>query len=470
MSARERLDTLRLKVAPVTPAGAAVLLSLIFALYLAPSKQSTADLLAAVLLVIVLTLLGLRRSGALSGIKPLVPLLGMALYVVLLDLYGGGAHSASRYIREMLAGFIPFFLLFVCFRNLAPTQVPMLSVAVFLIPGLAHLLLMYMDILLAILRGDIPFSQSSRHGLLEYVKDVPRVGRRYASLALMHLLCAGLLLRGSFRSLPAKYAALGFFCLGILSLALLDARATYVSVVIGLALLIMAIGPGHVWRTLRRFQFAKLLLPACLLLVAAEVGYSAGKSRWVTLHESVAAAVHDVLYSNVALAQRPYVAEDYWNAPIEDVSKCYSERLFRCRIDQSAYLRTAWLLSGVQSMVTHPFGIGYSDDYMARLWGVAGNKGNYQRSDSFLVEHLVSFGAPGIMFYALLVMGVMRSLRVMLHSGRAWFALVGVCGIILVCVARALVDVFNEGLWRYLMALLGMYYGLLHSNEWRTRS
>ena len=188
------------------------------------------------------------------------------------------------------------------------------------------------------------------------------------------------------------------------------------------------------------------------------------------MSDSFAAAAHDVLHWEVELAQRPFVNESYWNAPIEDIDACYLEGHFRCKIDQSAYLRMAWLLSGMQSLIEHPWGIGYSDDYMARLWGVAGEKGKYQRSDSFLVEHIVSFGLLGIMLYALLVWGLLRSLRSAMRSGYASVVLVAICGIILVCVGRGLVDVFTEGLWRYLMALLGMYYGLLHSNEWRTRS
>lgn len=129
----------------------------------------------------------------------------------------------------------------------------------------------------------------------------------------------------------------------------------------------------------------------------------------------------------------------------------------------------AWLLVGLTSVVDHPLGIGYSDNYLGRLWGVAGDDGKYQRSDSFLVEHIVSFGLPGIALYGWLVWGVLRTLQRSVRSGEASATLVLVCGIILVCVGRGLVDVFSEGLWRYLMALLGMYYGLLHADGRRTK-
>ena len=460
----------RLKLPQVTQVASAIWLSLIFTLYLAPSKYFTADLLAAVLLVIALGAFGLRRSGVMYGIKPLAPLLVMLFYVGVFGLSVGAVPDAVPYMSELLIGFVPFLLLYVMFRNQAPAQVPMLTIAVFLVPGLVHLAFMYLDVFMAVQHGDVPFLSSSKQGWLEYIKVAPRVGRRYLSLALLHLLCVGLLMAWHFRRAPPRYWAWGLASLSVLSLALLDARAAYASVIIGGALLVMAVGPRRAWQALKSLlptgPGGRLLLVS-LLVAAAGVGYSAGKSRWVAMNDSFAAAVHDVFYSEVELAQRPFVNESYWSEPIEDIDACYLEGHFRCKIDQSAYLRMAWMLSGMRSLLEHPLGIGYSDDYMARIWGVAGEQGRYQRSDSFLVEHIVSFGLPGIMLYALLVWSLLRSLRYAVRSCNAPILLVAVCGIILVCVGRGLVDVLTEGFWRYLMALLGMYYGLLHSKEWR---
>lgn len=464
---------MKLKLAQVQPAASALLLSIIFTLYLAPSKYFMADLLAALLLVIAIGAFGLRRSGVITAIKPLAPLLAMLLYVVVFDLSRGDESGAAPYVRELLIGFVPFLLLYVMFRNQTRSDAPVLAVGVFLVPGLVHIAFMYLDIVLAIQQGDVPFLSSSKHGLLEYIKEAPRVGRRYLSLALLHLLCGGLLMAWYLRRAPTRYWAWGLSSFSVLSLALLDARAAYASVLIGGGLLAMAVGPSRAWQSLKSFMptgpGGRLLLVS-LLVASAGLGYSAGKSRWVAMSYSFAAAAHDVFDSEVELAQRPFVNESYWSEPIEDIDACYLEGHFRCKIDQSAYLRMAGLLSGIQSLVEHPLGIGYSDDYMARLWGVAGEQGKYQRSDSFLVEHIVSFGLPGSMLYALLVWSLLRSLRYAVRSCNAPILLVAVCGIILVCVGRGLVDVLTEGFWRYLMALLGMYYGLLHSKEWRTKN
>lgn len=449
--------------------------AVIISLYLAPTsaKYEMADLLAAVLLILALIALGMRRPVWSMAVKPLAPLLALLTYVtvqaVVLD-HGG----SWPYARQLLFGFVPYMLLYVLFGRLSALEKPFFLVTVFILPGLVHVAYMYYDIGLAILRDEMAFMMSSKHGFLEYVKDAPRVGRRYLSVALLHLLCGALLMAWHFRQAPARRWAWALSFVSVLSLALLDARAAYVSLLIGAGGLAIAVGPVRAWGALRSFlptgPGVRWLL-AGLLVGVVGLGYSAGKSRWMAMSDSFASAVHDVYDSRVKLAQRPYVDESYWSTPIPDVGKCYMEGQFRCRIDQSAYLRMAWLLSGLESLLENPWGIGYSSDYMGRLWGVAGEKGKYQRSDSFLVEHIVSFGLVGVMLYAWLVWSLLRTMRTAVQSGRATAILVAVCGIILVCVGRSVVDVFSEGLWRYLLALLGMYYGLLHSTDaWRKRN
>nr|WP_198984581.1 hypothetical protein [Herbaspirillum sp. ASV7] len=455
----------RLRLAWVFPVICGVALAVILTLYLAPSKYFTADVLAVLLLIVVLGMLGFLRSGLGDGCKPLAPLLAMLVYVAILAFTNGTEQAAQSYIKELAFGFIPFLLLYVIFRNQPQTNIATLTLVVFLLPGVVHLAFMYLDIFMAIQKGDIPFLSSSRQGFLEYVKNAPRVGRRYLSWALLHLLCAGWLTAWHFRHTALKYLGLGLTGLSILSLALLDARAAYASVGIGALILILAIGPSKSWQKLKPYlpRGRGRLLLACFFIVVAGLGYNAGKSRWVAMSYSLEAAAHDVFDSDVELSQRPFVNEAFWNAPIEDIGKCYLEGHFRCKVDQSAYLRVAWVLSGMKSLTTHPFGIGYSDAYLGHLWGVAGEPGKFQRGDSFLVEHVVSFGVFSLLFYALLIWGVLHSMRRALQAGYASVTLVTLGGLIVVCAGRGLVDVFSEGLWRYFMALLGMYYGLLQS-------
>jgi len=77
------------------------------------------------------------------------------------------------------------------FRNQDSSNIPLLVVDAFLILGLVYLVFMHLDIFRWIHLGDVPFMSSSRYGLLEHIKETPRVGQRYLSLALLHLIFAG---------------------------------------------------------------------------------------------------------------------------------------------------------------------------------------------------------------------------------------------------------------------------------------
>lgn len=452
----------------------ASLLGIIITLYLAPgsAKYEVADLICVTLLILALNVFGIRRLAWSMVVKPLTPLIILLAYAIICELFFD--HGGEAYVRQLLFGFMPYVAFYVLFSHQSLLKNPFLLFIVFILPGLVHVGYMYYDIGLAIERGEMAFMLSSKHGFLEFVKDAPRVGRRYLSVALLHLLCGALLISWYLRRVPARGWSWALAFVSVVSLALLDARAAYTSLLLGGGGLAIVVGPARAWMALRTFLPSGLVprcLLACILIVVVVTGYSAGTSRWLAMSDSVAAAVHDVYDSQVELAQRPYVDESFWSAPIPDVGKCYAEGQFRCRIDQSAYLRVAWMISGLESLVQNPWGIGYSSDYMGRLWDVAGENGKYQRSDSFLVELAVSFGLVGVMLCARLVYSLMQTTRTAVQTGCDTVILVAVCGIILICVGRSVVDVFSEGLWRYLLALLGMYYGLLHSSDaWRKRN
>lgn len=450
-------------------------LAVIFTLYMAPSpaKFQTADMLAAVSLLLGMVTIGVRRTQLVDAIKPIAPILVILAYMIA-QFFLFGAIGNVPYIQQLLYGFVPYIFFYLLFRTRAQlvSHTPFFIMSLFILPGLVHVAYMYFDIGIAIRDELVSFVANSEHGLLESVKDSLRVGRRYGSVAMLHLLCGGLYMVCHFRVSPGRFWAWSLVGLSVLSLALLDARAAYCSLVIGGALMVASVGPMRAWLALRNILPAGLRFRLALVVLLAgvvAVGYSAGTSRWVAMSYSARAAVHDVFVSNEELARRPYVDAGYWKVPIEDVKKCYLEGYFRCKVDQSAYLRVAWMLEGLSAVIDHPFGIGYSDNYMGRIWGVEGDVGKYQRIDNFLVEQLVSFGIITVVLYGLLCCVLMCTLRRVVRSGEATADLVLVCGLILACIGRGLIDVFSEGLWRYLMALLGLYYGLLHANQIRTK-
>ena len=456
-------------------AGLALWLSVIFTLYLAPTpeKYRVADGLVMLLLVPALVAYRTQLRKLLEGVKPLLPLLVLIVYVALQTwLLDQSGEAGWHYAQELLYGLVPYALFYLIFLHLSREHLNGMLVVLLILPGLVHIAYLYLDIFLSVRRDEIEFLTSAKQGLMEYVKNAPRVGRRYLSVALLHLLGGGLLLAWYTKSAPLRYTAWSLAGVSMLSLALLDARAAYASMAIGALLFAWAIGRRETWHAVKRFlrwhPLWKLALVVFVIAVCS-LGYSAGKSRWVAMSYSFDWAANDVLHAQAPLSKRPYVDMEFWNAPIENVHECYLSGQFRCRADQSAYLRMAWLLEGAESLVKHPFGIGYSPDYMGRLWGVEGDKTKFQRIDSFLVEHVVSFGWPAILLYGWFFWLVVASIRGVLRAGHGSVAMFVAGAIVLACAGRMLVDVFSEGLWRYLMAMMGICYGLLHASVSQAR-
>lgn len=458
-------STLLLKVA-IT-----LLLSIIFTLYLAPTpeKYGLGDKLAVLLLIPALWIYRKGLPSLANGIKPLIALVVFIGYVALqATTLKHGDDSSLHYSIELFSGFVPYFLFYVIFRSLAKTEADRLLIAVLIIPGVVHIIYLYLDIFLAIKGGEVAFMTSSKHGFLEYVKNSPRVGRRYVSMALLHLLCGGWLAALHAKGKLLRRTAWMLCGFSLMSLALLDARAAYASVLIGISLLAWAVGPRKAWRSINNvFHWDpkwKWVMAVFLISVAA-LGYNAGKSRWIAMTYSIEWAVQDVFYTQTPLSDRPYIDITVWSDPIENVGECYLTGQFRCQVDQSAYLRMAWLLEGARSLVSHPLGIGFSEDYMGRLWGVERDASKYQRVDSFLVEHIVSFGWPAILLYGWFFWGVVYAMRKTASAGNARAATIILCALVLTCAGRTLVDMLSEGLWRYLLALMGIYYGMLHAGD-----
>lgn len=444
-----------------------VCLSVIITLYLSPTaeKYLIADLIIVLMLPVWLYVIRPPWKVVLSTIKVLLPLLFLLLYVILFDVYTGN-QSGESYIWAKLAGVTPFFLMYMVFRSIKPEQMKTMVIAIFILPGLIHLAYMYLDILLSILRGDLQFKSSSNSGILEYVKNSPRVGRRYLSIALIHLLAGGLVMSYYFRCTSGRYWGAGIVFVSIMSLALLDARAAYVSLFIGSMLLVIFTGPKIIraaYTVVAALRLSRKIILLVLLILVISIGYAAGKSRWQVMGYSVNSALTDVFYTDAKPFSRPYINMNYWATP-EDVEKCRRERRFRCIVDQSAYLRIAWLLTGLQSVIEYPLGRGYSPQYFRKVFGLSGDTRIYKQADSFLVELLITSGFPGLIFYTTLWTYAGYRLRRALRREHIFTPLLlTVSAVIFICVGRSFVDVFSDGLWRYFLALIGVYYGMLHS-------
>ena len=445
-----------------------IFIAMVITLYLSPAKFKyfAADIIATVIVLGFLILNSKWKEKIGGFIKPVSPILALLAYAMLQDLVLSNKEGVT-YFHDNIYSLIPYFMFYILFKNVDDLNLPSMVLAVLIVPGLVHVGYMYFDIYIKIQNETIILGENGL-GFMENIKEAPRVGRRYVSMALLHMLCGAILIKFTPFSPLVKLWGSIFLWLGIFSLALLDARAAYVSVFLACLLLLITIGPQHTW------IFCKMIIPngvkkraaiVIIILTVLAIGYDAGKSRWHSMAYSIKTAAHDVYDDTQKKEDRHYVSSEYWNEPIDD--KCFSEINFRCSVDQSAYLRFSWLITGLQSLIINPFGLGYSNEYFGHLWGVLGDKNKYQQGDSFLSQHIVSFGVPGVSILMVLVLMILWEMRNNVRTGPMNIYLLGIGGLLIICVCRALVDVLNEGLWRYFMALLGMFYGLAHSNNFR---
>lgn len=438
-----------------------MLMTIVVTLYLSPSKDLIAD--AVVLFVACLYLIRSKLRGYLVDLLFLIGALGVPVLFFLiykkeirLDYVLGG-------VEQLVMCAVVMSLFYSVFKSNLFVNKGYALMVLLLIPSLIHMYYLYLDMVGALYGWDLTRVDSAGRGVLEYLKETPRVGRRYASLAMVQLLFASIMIFLLQKSNFYKKVSIILFCMSVLSLLLLDARSAYVSLLLVFLIAAVAVpglGKGVFCLLLRLSVKFKILLIISFLVITV-VAFNTGKSRWSAMSYSFSTAYDDVFHysQNFDIKSRPYVSTSFWDKPVEDPYKCTAAREFRCVVDQSAYLRSAWMLVGVKSMWEHPFGIGYSRDYMARLWGVDGQVGFYQRNDSTLVELVVCYGIFGLIFYLCLVMVVIFAIRRNLDDKS--FAVIGILGILILSVLlRGIHDLISEGVWRYLMALIGIFFAL----------
>lgn len=441
-----------------------------FTLYLAPAplKYRAGDLVALLMLIAFAVVFKPSARQVAAALKPLIPLFILAAYAILIGLYRG-VDGGFGYAANTLIGVLPYLAFYWMAKNAEKPRIKGLMLAAFLIPGLIHLGYMYFDIARLIIDDKILFVSSSMQGLLEHVKDSPRVGRRYVSVALTHLILGGVFLGLAFKSLRARYWGVAVVAVAFLSLALLDARAAYVSMLGGSVVMLFS----PIFRSsiktafflLKKHDWLRFLFT---LMIVAVIGlaYNTGKSRWLSMEYSVTEALKDTSIQTQSTDPLPFVDSNYWENPIADMKECYEGKQFRCRVDQSAYLRVAWLVSGLSSLAAHPFGIAYSENYMERVFAEKAGENKYKKTDSFIVEVMVAFGYVGILLWIWLWGGTVRAMLAIREKDRGHAVTIALlAAIIFACVTRSMIDVVSDGLWRYLMALLGIFYGLLHSDR-----
>jgi len=440
-------------------------LAVVMTLYFAPTKDTSANWLV-LLLGVGIFVTHRAQWPRLAMLRPLVPLALLAAYAILLDWLNPGADATPLLLR-LAIGAAVYAVFHGLFASLRLARRYLWLLFLFGAPALVHLMYMYVD---------IAVWGTAQDGVsLEYAKDAPRIGRRYLSHALIPLLFATWLLGPRLR--PARWLPVVFLVgvgFPILSLALLDARAAYVAILgaLGVAMVIAPLRRA-LGRSLRLWQlrvpgFHSLAL--LLLLATVLVAYAAGQSRWSAMGQSFFAALTDVRSGGATGAKKPPFADaGYWSRSIE--VRC-AENPTRCHVDQSMYLRTAWILHALRQLQRHPFGVGQQADLMS--FGISREPGAADRSnntagDNFVIEAGLAFGYVGLALYAWFWWIVIRRgvAAVVDHRRKALYTLLTL--LIGIGILRGFVDVMSFGLWYYWMGLVGVLYGCLQQDTVRGR-
>jgi hypothetical protein len=463
------------KISPVTKymsARLAIRVSFILAicacvtLYLSPSNPKYASALVLILsLISIYTYVnGFKSIDFRTFFLWLWPFIAFAS-IGLFRLFIVEDYESIKFFIDPMLGFLPFFFFYQLSRSSSKRECFFIVAAVLVIPGLVHWAVMLVDVITALLTKDSSEFFTNHQGILEYFKNEPRVGRRHVSLALVQLLIGGCLISLAAKDARLRWSGYVIAFLALSGLALLDARGAYVSIALGLSIVGFIARKSYALRV-RPFRKPSLMFgAAAIAAVVVLVGYESGKSRWEAAAYSAKVAVQDVLRTDLPLSKRSFVDRDIWQAEIsaEDLDQCYKDAWFRCAVDQSMYLRVAWLVAGTQAIFEKPLGTGHSPSYLGRRWGVEGMPNKFQRVDNLLIEIGVSFGVVGVFLYLFFWWRLALSLRRELRTGHSTDTLVltSVACLLFICMSRSFIDLWSQALWGYLLAWFGLYAGIV---------
>lgn len=378
--------------------------------------------------------------------------------VLFLCLWGGGIESEREFICKILWGVLAYIAAFSFSARFGIAEVGRFAGGALVAAGSVHLLYMCLDIWMAYSDGRLAFVGDPRWGVLEGIKDIPRVGRKHLSIAMVNLIAGSLILV----ALIPKIRFYFYFLAAVAAIALVvvDARSAYVSIFMAF-IVVCLIKRRNVFALLigRRLSGVKLMAVLSVMVLLSVMAYESGKSRWGFMAYSFEKAYEHVFVSTDPVAWRPYVDKEFWFTPISSTYDCYTNHEFRCEADPSAYLRMAWLLDGVKQVIANPYGVGGSSNYMGRIWGVEGDESKFQRVDSEFILFIVSYGVAGLFFYLMMFWSAMllicRSSRVNID-----WEVVLLSSVVLTFLVRGVFDTLSDGLWQCMLVLWGVTSGI----------
>ncbi|MHB1174937.1 MAG: O-antigen ligase family protein, partial [Sulfuriferula sp.] len=352
------------------------------------------------------------------------------------------------FTREFVIGFLCYLAAYWLMKNFHRELGEKGLMLLLLLPGMVHLSIFSLDLVQAFTRGELDTPRYFQH-----LKDIPRVGRKYLSIALTSLLVFALL-GSTCVSKRAKTFLLFLFPLSVFALAILDTRSAELSLVITVigVIFIPWLRKAFMGAAMRITTHSNLLFVylASVLAFSILIAFSAGQERWSEFSYSVAAVFQKTTNA------KAWQSIKYWQD-----TNCGDGREFRCSVDQSAYLRLSWLQFGLQGVLEHPLGIGATRYTILTLLDAANPSavtGNtfVKESHSGFLDLAICFGLPGAICFVWFCLKVLKLGRNEFKNSSSSAMFVGIYLVFCISLVRFLVDNMSDGLWYYLMSMAGM--------------
>lgn len=384
--------------------------------------------------------------------------------------------SISSFTQWMLLGMACFLVNYLLFSRLEEFPWKW-AILILLGAGLVQLFVYAYDISIAYVQGRIIS--------MEYLKDIPRVGKKFVSLAVAELFFLSLVLV-DFKIRGYSAWSLVLAWLSLLTIASLDARAEYFALGVTF-MLVLSWGKArrvvHDWLLrLTPNRWSSYFMVLVIVLTTIMVAGMAGSQRWAQFLTSVNAAVKtdhggatkgDHNTSDLSESKntqdeiKKWASPSYWNSH-------ESNDRFRYTVDSSAYLRLSWIKFGVNNFIESPWGIGVNQFPLQELLNqkfpeLKAQNLLYKDAEfhSAFLDMAVCLGLPGVCFALYFFYRLFKKSYVIWEKpddNWSWVAF-AVAVILGSALLRLVVDGLTEGLWYYVMSVAGILAGTTAAKE-----
>ena len=214
-----------------------------------------------------------------------------------------------------------------------------------------HVVIGYLDILYMLIFFFDAFD-------VEKVRFFPRVGSQYLSLSCLGGIFSSYLILKRTKENFYKFTLILLIFACVLLICLMQNLETILSAFFAVCIFYFLRKREKFSISLKKvvnYSFLKKVI--LILLVTSSFWVIAKETRLTSVYHSVNLAFDSVFENKTIMGYRAHMESEFWvitptseNFPVKED---YRDRIY---VDQSIFLRSAWLLSAINSVITHPMG------------------------------------------------------------------------------------------------------------------